>query len=175
MAAWEAFCSFCGVVVSVSLLLYTIPLLLLSAVPRFRTQDLRVKYGDWAVVTGASSGIGLSIARKFAAQGINVCVVALDDKLFAPSIAGLRAGFPAVQIRAVPVNLAADPQTYTKVIKDATAECVPAPSRPPPSHTCGRLSWHAPADKPCFVPPRVAQHPGQHCRQQCRVPPHGVL
>jgi short chain dehydrogenase len=124
MLSWDAFCTFCGVVVSVSLTLYLVPLLLLSVVPQFRSQDLRAKYGDWAVVTGGTSGIGLSIARKLAAQGVNVCVVALEDKRFAPSIAALKSGYPSVEIRAVPVNLAKDPAAYTKAIRDATDEFV---------------------------------------------------
>lgn len=35
---------------------------------------LKTKYGDWAVVTGASSGIGLEVAMQLASAGINLVI-----------------------------------------------------------------------------------------------------
>lgn len=37
---------------------------------------LRKRYGEWAVVTGASSGIGLRFAEKLAAEGLNLVIAA---------------------------------------------------------------------------------------------------
>lgn len=37
------------------------------------------KYGSWAVVTGASSGIGKSLTRQLAAEGMNIVAVARNE------------------------------------------------------------------------------------------------
>lgn len=43
-------------------------------------QDLKVRYNaSWALVTGASSGVGRELAFRLLGQGLNVVLVALDD------------------------------------------------------------------------------------------------
>ena len=35
--------------------------------------------GTWAVITGGSDGIGLSMAKNLAAQGFNICIVGRNE------------------------------------------------------------------------------------------------
>jgi hypothetical protein len=92
--AWAAWLSLCVVVLS--LFLYLAPTFYMAYVaPR---QNLKRKYGaEWALVTGASSGIGLCMVKRLAAQGLNVVMVALDDELFSKSLAEVQREFPAVK------------------------------------------------------------------------------
>jgi uncharacterized protein len=69
--------------------------------------NLRERYGDWALVTGASSGIGRVFAEKLAAYGMNLVIAArrigvLDD------LGERLTRDHGVQVRCVQVDLAED-------------------------------------------------------------------
>lgn len=64
--SWNLFCTVSGMAMFLSLSLYLVPYFFLTFFAR--PQNLREKYGDWAVVTGGSSGIGAALVRKLAAQ-----------------------------------------------------------------------------------------------------------
>jgi short-subunit dehydrogenase len=73
-----------------------------------RPQNLKAKYdAEWALVTGASSGIGKCITERLADQGVNVVLVALDDKVLAATFAEVKKAYPKVTFRCVGVNLGA--------------------------------------------------------------------
>jgi short-subunit dehydrogenase len=69
-------------------------------------RNYRDKYGEWALVTGASAGIGLEFARALAREGMSIVLTARrEDRL--NTLAGeLRAEFH-VDTRVVAVDLAA--------------------------------------------------------------------
>lgn len=90
-----------------------------------KPQDLKRKYGaTWALVTGASQGIGRAIAVKLASQGLHVVLVAIDDDQLETTKRQLKAEFPNQQFRSVGVDLSVDPQVYMKKIVEATQDIV---------------------------------------------------
>jgi uncharacterized protein len=64
-------------------------------------------YGPWALVTGASSGIGEEFARQAAASGINVVLVARREERLKEVAGGLAARYD-VETRVVPLDLGRD-------------------------------------------------------------------
>src|SRR5258708_11414406 len=46
-----------------------------------KTQIDKKRFGPWALITGASSGIGREFARQIAASGINIVLVARREAL----------------------------------------------------------------------------------------------
>ena len=119
--AWAIFAYAAGLVGIVSCLTYALVQLFQLVC---RPQNLKAKYNaEWALVTGASSGIGKSIVERLAEQGINVVLVALDDDVFAKSFPELQAKYPKVHLRKVGCNLgAAKDADYMDPIRKATED-----------------------------------------------------
>ncbi len=61
------------------------------------------KYGPWALIVGGSEGIGAALARKLAAQGFNIALVARKELPLAEAAAELRA--TGVQVRTLSADL----------------------------------------------------------------------
>jgi short-subunit dehydrogenase len=74
-------------------------------------------FGPWAVVTGASSGIGKEFARQIAASGINVVLVARRDALLAELGRAISQEFN-VQYRALAMDLSQE--GFIERLDDAT-------------------------------------------------------
>src|ERR1700739_100417 len=77
------------------------------------------QFGPWAVVTGASSGIGREFADQLAAAGINLVLVAPRPAALASVGAELNRRY-GVDSRAICADLS-DPDALT-LIADATAD-----------------------------------------------------
>jgi short-subunit dehydrogenase len=69
------------------------------------TPDIRERYGDWAVVTGASAGIGTEFARALARHGVSVVLTARRRERL-DSLARELEEAHGVSTRAVAVDLA---------------------------------------------------------------------
>lgn len=64
----------------------------------------RQQFGPWALITGASSGIGKEFARQIARAGINVVLVARRESLLDDFARSLSQN-PAVKCRVIPMDL----------------------------------------------------------------------
>ena len=71
-------------------------------------RQLRRRYGAWAVVTGATDGIGRALAFRLAAAGLGVVLVGRNPDKLAAVAAELEAKRPGAEARTFVVDFAAD-------------------------------------------------------------------
>lgn len=69
--------------------------------------DFRTKYGPWAVVTGASSGIGAEFAQQLAAAGLSLVLVARRTELLDAAAKSLMEEYP-IQVKTIAADLISD-------------------------------------------------------------------
>jgi short-subunit dehydrogenase len=79
----------------------------------------KVKFGPWAIVTGASSGIGKEFSRQLAANSLNIVLVARRRELLKELGQNLEKEF-GVQCRAVQVDLS--DENFIGTVKEATQD-----------------------------------------------------
>ncbi|MFP5467442.1 MAG: SDR family oxidoreductase [Gammaproteobacteria bacterium] len=61
--------------------------------------------GKWALVCGASKGLGLGCAQALAAEGVNVVIVARGAEALDAAAAGIRGASPGVSVLAVAADI----------------------------------------------------------------------
>ena len=84
-----------------------------------RAQIDKRRFGPWAVITGASSGIGKEFARQIAASGVHVALVARREPLLRTVGAECSQAF-GVEHRIIPLDLS-EPD-FLPVLADATRD-----------------------------------------------------
>ncbi|MDP4302625.1 SDR family oxidoreductase [Leptothrix discophora] len=62
--------------------------------------------GKWALVCGASKGLGLGCAQALAAEGVHLVITARGAEALEAAAAGLRARHPAIEVRTAPGDIA---------------------------------------------------------------------
>lgn len=110
--------------VFLSLLCYFVPQLLHYIK---KENDIKTKYGKneravWAVVTGASSGIGKSLTFKLAEKGINVILIAKADDVLEQLKPILNDKFPQLSFRFIGVDLSVSGDEYMNEIIEKTGD-----------------------------------------------------
>lgn len=75
--------------------------------------DFRERYGAWALVAGASEGLGAAFAEQLAARGMNVLLLARREELLA-ELAGLLAAKHGIEARWRVLDLS-DPDLASRV------------------------------------------------------------
>src|SRR5262249_3071292 len=82
-------------------------------------KDFVERFGPWALITGASSGIGEAFARRLAEYGLNLVLVARRENRLR-KLADELQGHHSVSARVVPVDLSRD--DFLPAIEQATAD-----------------------------------------------------
>jgi NAD(P)-dependent dehydrogenase (short-subunit alcohol dehydrogenase family) len=67
--------------------------------------DFRTKYGPWALVAGASEGLGAAWAQALARRGLNLVLLARREAALAQTAAAVRERHP-VEVVTIAVDLA---------------------------------------------------------------------
>jgi len=70
-------------------------------------KDFKKSYGPWALVTGASSGIGTEFARQLAERGLNLILVARREERLNALAADLNSKY-STESRIISVDLSRD-------------------------------------------------------------------
>lgn len=91
-----------------------------SSVRNFQKR-LKARYGPWAVVTGASSGIGREMALRLAESGVNLVLVARSQAVLAQMAKDLSDRY-GIKVRSVVLDLAVERSLETLVTQTQDLE-----------------------------------------------------
>lgn len=70
----------------------------------FTKLNIKTRYakaGNWAVVTGASDGIGFAMAKDLARRGLNVCLISRTKSKLEAAAAEIKAKYPNVELKVI--------------------------------------------------------------------------
>lgn len=96
-----------------ALVLFKFALTILSVLWSFIRPSKVKSFGDWAVVTGATDGIGLAYCQEFAKAGLNVVLISRTQSKLDDCAKDLSAKYPKVQIKTIAADF--DTDCYAKI------------------------------------------------------------
>eukprot|EP00041_Stephanoeca_diplocostata_P018463 m.386683 g.386683 ORF g.386683 m.386683 type:complete len:357 (+) comp21020_c1_seq1:101-1171(+) len=106
-----------------SMITYVVPIIIQNLILDNLNNDLKKRYdAKWALVTGASSGIGKAITEKLCSQGINVVLAALDDDILDATFKEISEKNSHLQFRKVGCDLSGNRGDYFAEITAATKD-----------------------------------------------------
>ena len=131
-----------------------------------RNKSLRERYGNWALITGASSGIGRSLALQIAAENVNLVLVARGKANLDQTAQDVKAVNASVEVRVVSADLS-NRDSINQIIQ-AVADIeigLLIPNAAIEDHGFFMLSDAEKQDKliemDCYAPMRLAHHFGK--------------
>lgn len=101
-----------------SLLRLSFSLLRWAFVTFLRPSKNLKKYGSWALITGATDGIGKSFAFQFARKGLNVVLVGRNPSKLQEVSSSIKSKYNSVQIETVIVDFSGDIAEGVERIKE---------------------------------------------------------
>ena len=91
----------------------------------FTKLNIKTRYakaGNWAVVTGASDGIGFAMAKDLARRGLNVCLISRTKSKLEDAATQIKTKYPNVEVKIIEFDFqSATGATYDKLQKELEA------------------------------------------------------
>lgn len=111
---YDVFSGGCVAIVVFQLMRYVIPWIYVNFIgPNIFTVDFK-KFGTWAVVTGATDGIGKEYARKLAKKGLNVVIISRSQLKLQKTAEEIEREF-GVQVKHVCVDFKTKEDIFDKI------------------------------------------------------------
>jgi 17beta-estradiol 17-dehydrogenase / very-long-chain 3-oxoacyl-CoA reductase len=113
--SWLLFLSFIGFL---AILKHSIFILKWVFITFLRPSKDLNKYGSWALVTGATDGIGKAFAYQLASKGLNLVLVSRNHNKLKTVLKEIQADFPYTHIKIVPLDFSNDLSPGIRLVEE---------------------------------------------------------
>jgi len=111
---YDVFGAFCVATVIFQLIRFVLPWIYQTFVgPNIFSVDFK-KFGNWAVITGATDGIGREYARKFAKKGLNIVIISRSQIKLQKTAEEIEREF-SVQVKHICVDFKNQEDIYERI------------------------------------------------------------
>tara|TARA_R110002050_G_scaffold58296_6_gene131110 strand:+ start:3100 stop:3618 length:519 start_codon:yes stop_codon:yes gene_type:complete len=84
--------------------------------------SIKARPGRWAVVTGASDGIGKEFCIELAKKGLNICLLSRTEKKLQDVASALEQLNPSIETKVIPVDFSLPADSYEKKVLSALSD-----------------------------------------------------